>query len=203
MSKNHVQLSIAHCTFDATCRTMEGAIARLSRSQIEHFFFGHVGNATQQQCGDFAARILRVAAADVHRPTPGPRRRASYAVMAARSGPVLEFRASGYTLDLELLSCVERAYGPFQKNLRKKNDLKLLSAGLPNRFRQTVNHLIEQPPRLFERDWPMVPNHADLRDNNIHVDAGTGRLMGVCDWGEHRVQPVWHVALGPRDRAWD
>ncbi|XWW92911.1 hypothetical protein V2A60_000838 [Cordyceps javanica] len=68
-------------------------------------------------------------------------------------------------------------------------DLKLLSAGLPSRFRQTVNHLVEQLPRLFEHDWPMVPNHTDLRDNNIHVDPETGHVMGICDWGDTVLSP--------------
>ncbi|KIH91346.1 hypothetical protein SPBR_01851 [Sporothrix brasiliensis 5110] len=60
--------------------------------------------------------------------------------------------------------------------------LTMLREGLPVRFRLTLEGIIAQLPRLFTEDWPQVPNHIDLLENNIHVDPTTGAVTGVCDW---------------------
>ena len=41
----------------------------------------------------------------------------------------------------------------------------------------------------------MVPNHTDLLENNLHVDPGTGRLVGVCDWKDAEISP-FGMSLG-------
>ena len=48
-------------------------------------------------------------------------------------------------------------------------DLKALQQGLPERFRPTLDYLTSRPPGLFNSSWPLVPNHTDLLENNIHV----------------------------------
>ncbi|KAG8904583.1 hypothetical protein FRC00_013902 [Tulasnella sp. 408] len=62
------------------------------------------------------------------------------------------------------------------------SDLKKLQQGLPIRFRNTLDYLISKLPGLFSSDWPLVPNHTDLLENNIHVSPETGHLAGICDW---------------------
>lgn len=59
-------------------------------------------------------------------------------------------------------------------------------------------------PRLLAPDWPLVPNHTDLLENNIHVDKETGRITGICDWKDTVIGPFGmylgglEVALGKR-----
>lgn len=69
------------------------------------------------------------------------------------------------------------------------SQLTQLAEGLPTRFRQTLDSLIASLPGLFAEDWPMVPNHTDLLENNIHVDPSTGRLVGICDWKDLEISP--------------
>jgi hypothetical protein len=52
-----------------------------------------------------------------------------------------------------------------------------------------VDNLISRLPGLFVSDWPLVPNHIDLLENNIHIDLNTGKLMGICDWKDTEVSP--------------
>ncbi|KIM36549.1 hypothetical protein M413DRAFT_288647 [Hebeloma cylindrosporum] len=58
-----------------------------------------------------------------------------------------------------------------------------------------LSHL--EAPGLFENDWPLVPNHTDLLENNIHVNTETGCMRGICDghWAFR------HVSWGTRDYA--
>ena len=49
----------------------------------------------------------------------------------------------------------------------------------------------------------MVPNHIDLTENNVHVDLDTGKITGVCDWGDTEISPFWDVTPQTRDYAWD
>ncbi|OAA70372.1 hypothetical protein ISF_02346 [Cordyceps fumosorosea ARSEF 2679] len=74
-------------------------------------------------------------------------------------------------------------------------DLEQLRIGLPARFRPTLEGLLQALPSLLFPDdgWPMVPNHADLLENNIHVDPETGRRLRLE--GRHR-RPVRHIPLG-------
>ncbi|KAF5318641.1 hypothetical protein D9619_010731 [Psilocybe cf. subviscida] len=80
---------------------------------------------------------------------------------------------------------------PDRGDLFNEYSLKLtqLAHGLPSRFRPTVNRLIHHLPSLFLDDWPMVPNHTDLLENNIRVDPSSGRLVGICDWRDTEVSP--------------
>ena len=73
--------------------------------------------------------------------------------------------------------------------------LKQLREGLPERFHSTLDNLIPQLPDLFSKDWPLVPNHTDLLENNIHVDKATGNIVGICDWRETEISP-FGMSLG-------
>ncbi|EIN13007.1 hypothetical protein PUNSTDRAFT_98024 [Punctularia strigosozonata HHB-11173 SS5] len=75
------------------------------------------------------------------------------------------------------------------------SDLSKLRQGLPTRFHLTLDYLIPMLPRLLANDWPLVPNHADLLENNIHVSMQTGRLMGICDWKDAVIGP-FGMSLG-------
>lgn len=44
-------------------------------------------------------------------------------------------------------------------------------------------------PRILAADWPLVPNHTDLVENNIHVNKETGHLAGICDWRDTTIGP--------------
>lgn len=70
-----------------------------------------------------------------------------------------------------------------------------LHRGLPTRFRPTLDYLIPRLPELFADDWPLVPNHIDLLENNIHVDPSNGALMGICDWRDAVISP-FGMSLG-------
>ena len=58
-----------------------------------------------------------------------------------------------------------------------------------------MDHLIQRLPGLFAQDWPMVPNHPHLLENNIYVDPDTGRLVGIFDWRYVEVSP-FGMSLG-------
>ncbi|KAK7394034.1 hypothetical protein QQX98_013183 [Neonectria punicea] len=64
-----------------------------------------------------------------------------------------------------------------------------LSRELPERFRPTLKRLISNLPGLFAEDWPLVPNHTDLLENNIHVHRETGHITGICDWKDTTISP--------------
>lgn len=70
-----------------------------------------------------------------------------------------------------------------------------LRQGLPERFGPTLDELISKLPGLFSSSWPLVPNHTDLLENNIHVSAQTGHLAGICDWKDATIGP-FGVSLG-------
>jgi len=58
-----------------------------------------------------------------------------------------------------------------------------------------LDTLIPQLPNIFDQDWPPVPNHTDLLENNIHVDPATGSITGICDWRDAEVSP-FGMSLG-------
>ncbi|KAH8751707.1 hypothetical protein F5883DRAFT_577979 [Diaporthe sp. PMI_573] len=70
-----------------------------------------------------------------------------------------------------------------------ESQLQQLHGGLPVRFRATLKRLLKQLPELFAEDWPLVPNHTDLLENNIHVSPETGSITGICDWKDATVGP--------------
>ena len=67
--------------------------------------------------------------------------------------------------------------------------LERISNGLPVSFRPLLDKLKSQLPSLFTADYPMVINHWDLLENNIHVDVQTGHLTGIVDWRDAKVGP--------------
>ncbi|KAL7899596.1 hypothetical protein HDV63DRAFT_317757 [Trichoderma sp. SZMC 28014] len=75
------------------------------------------------------------------------------------------------------------------------SQLRQLHDGLPMRFRSTLDDLITRLPDLLAEDWPLVPNHIDLLENNIHVDRSTGQIMGICDWKDAEISP-FGMSLG-------
>lgn len=75
------------------------------------------------------------------------------------------------------------------------SQLQQLREGLPERFHSTLDQIMPQLPDLFADGWPLVPNHTDLLENNIHVDAATGRIVGICDWRSAEVSP-FGMSLG-------
>ncbi|KAG8739848.1 hypothetical protein FRC10_005043 [Ceratobasidium sp. 414] len=76
-----------------------------------------------------------------------------------------------------------------------RSQLSQLSAGLPERFRLVLDQLIPRLPYLLGADWPLVPNHVDLVENNIHVYRDTGKLTGICDWAGTEISP-FGMSLG-------
>ncbi|KAJ3555410.1 hypothetical protein NP233_g12215 [Leucocoprinus birnbaumii] len=87
-------------------------------------------------------------------------------------------------------------------------ELSQLQTGLPERFRPTVDYLISMLPNLLAADWPLVPNHTDLLENNIHVCKETGRIAGICDWNDTTIGPFemslggLETMLGKRTMSW-
>lgn len=73
--------------------------------------------------------------------------------------------------------------------------LQSLRQGLPERFAPTLDRLIVMLPGLFSSNWPLVPHHTDLLENNIHVEKQTGRMTGVCDWKDTIIGP-FGLSLG-------
>jgi len=80
----------------------------------------------------------------------------------------------------------------FQHHL---SQLQQLRKGLPERFHVALDTLIHQLPTIFDANWPLVPNHTDLLENNIHVDPATGVIKGICDWRDAEVSP-FGMSLG-------
>lgn len=84
---------------------------------------------------------------------------------------------------------------PAQLLDKYSSQLQQLREGLPQRFHSALDQIIPQLPDLFADSWPLVPNHTDLFENNIHVDKATGRITGICDWREAEVSP-FGMSLG-------
>ncbi|TQV94869.1 protein kinase-like domain-containing protein [Cordyceps javanica] len=67
--------------------------------------------------------------------------------------------------------------------------LQQLRQELPKSFHPKLDQIIPKFPDLFAEKWPLVPNHVDLLENNIHVDTATGKIVGICDWRGAEVSP--------------
>jgi len=67
--------------------------------------------------------------------------------------------------------------------------LDQLSQGLPERFQPKLDEIRQGLPLLFRSDYPIVLNHDDLLEMNIHVDEGTGRITGIVDWADAIIAP--------------
>lgn len=72
---------------------------------------------------------------------------------------------------------------------RYESQLQQLHKGLPVQFRATLERVLKRLPELFTEDLPLVPNHTDLLENNIHVSPETGNITGICDWMDASVGP--------------
>ncbi|KAK6221295.1 Protein kinase-like domain protein [Colletotrichum tabaci] len=180
-------------------------ISALSQYQIRRFFQEN-DSVTQQQCNAEAQRITgqSVTATACQGGT-------SYTVEGGEV--VVQFRVPSSTLDMDLLRSIEQAYrgfaprheffasayhntpiemirpDPTQLFDRYLSQLQQLRKGLPKRFHSTLDEIIPQLPDRFTEGWPLVPNHTDLFENNIHVNKTTGRIVGICDWRGAEVGP--------------
>lgn len=67
--------------------------------------------------------------------------------------------------------------------------LERISNELPDRFSPLLDALKYKLPTIFANGHPMVINHWDLLENNIHVDVQTGHLTGIVDWHDAKVGP--------------
>ena len=67
-----------------------------------------------------------------------------------------------------------------------ETDLNRLHQHLPNRFKDTLNQVLEHLPRIF--NIPFVITHGDLNEMNILVDD-IGHITGVIDWAESEICP--------------
>ncbi|KAI0861425.1 hypothetical protein F4860DRAFT_170575 [Xylaria cubensis] len=101
------------------------------------------------------------------------------------------FFASAYHNTPESMSRPDRG----QLFQHYSSQLQRLRKGLPDRFHSTLDTLIPQLPSICDEDWPLVPNHTDLLENNIHVDPNTGTIVGICDWRDAEVSP-FGMSLG-------
>ncbi len=52
-----------------------------------------------------------------------------------------------------------------------------------------MNEVRQGLPLLFRSDYPMVLNHDDLLEMNIHVDEESGGITGIVDWSDALVAP--------------
>ncbi|KXJ89677.1 hypothetical protein Micbo1qcDRAFT_164982 [Microdochium bolleyi] len=115
----------------------------------------------------------------------------NYALLRNTIDSYARFFASAYHHTPESTSKPDRG----QLLQRYSSHLRRLRKGLPRRFHATLDTLIPQLPIIFDSDWPMVPNHTDLLENNIHVDPATGKIAGICDWRDAEVSP-FGMSLG-------
>ncbi|KAL1591526.1 hypothetical protein SLS60_011918 [Paraconiothyrium brasiliense] len=73
--------------------------------------------------------------------------------------------------------------------------LDTLSRSLPQRFLPKLEEIRLSLPLLFRTEYPVVVQHDDLLENNIHVDEDTGRITGIVDWHDVMIAP-FGVSLG-------
>lgn len=68
--------------------------------------------------------------------------------------------------------------------------LDQLSRALPERFHPKLSEVVRGGlPLLFRPEYPVVLNHGDLLEMNIHVDGESGRITGIVDWADAKVAP--------------
>ena len=67
--------------------------------------------------------------------------------------------------------------------------LILLAKALPERFHFSLRRVIQQLPLLFVTDYPLVINHLELAEMNIHVSLATGGITGIVDWHNASLGP--------------
>ena len=67
--------------------------------------------------------------------------------------------------------------------------LLLLSTSMPSRFTKILSRLSASVSDLCSETYPFLLTHADLCEMTIMVDAETGRLNGIIDWIDAKIQP--------------
>ena len=67
--------------------------------------------------------------------------------------------------------------------------LERIANDLPGSFQSLLSKLKSQVPSLFAHGYPIVINHWDLLENNIHVDVQTGHITGIVDWRDAKAGP--------------
>ncbi|KAI1475842.1 hypothetical protein F4774DRAFT_428645 [Daldinia eschscholtzii] len=67
--------------------------------------------------------------------------------------------------------------------------LDQLSQGLPSRFHAKLSEVRQGLPLLFRPTYPMIVNHDDLFEMNIHVDEESGGITGIVDWADAKIAP--------------
>ena len=70
-----------------------------------------------------------------------------------------------------------------------------LSQALPERFQPKLDEVRQGLPLLFRPHYPMVLNHDNLLEMNIHVDEATGCITGVVGWSDIKIAP-FDTSLG-------
>jgi hypothetical protein len=73
--------------------------------------------------------------------------------------------------------------------------LDTLILEMPNSLHSTINEVRQNLSLIFRPGFPMVVQHDDLLENNVHVDEATGHLTGVVDWANAKVAP-YGISLG-------
>lgn len=58
-----------------------------------------------------------------------------------------------------------------------------VSPDLPAQLQAKLYEVRQELPRLFRSGYPMVLQHDDLLENNIHVDEATGHITAKCPCG--------------------
>ncbi|KAF7760372.1 hypothetical protein Agabi119p4_11048 [Agaricus bisporus var. burnettii] len=135
----------------------------------------------------------------------------SYTVVSRDETCVVQFRAGYAALDNAFLGCIEEAYDGFtprHKFVGKLGELHVYTMGNiggvsmylardqlnQDNFR-LLKYTVKDFASLLAANWPLVPNHTDLLENNIHVSKETGHLMGICDWKDTTIGP-FGMSLG-------
>jgi len=82
-----------------------------------------------------------------------------------------------------------------------------VSPDLPAQLQAKLEDVRQELPRLFRSSYPMVLQHDDLLENNIHVDEATGHITGIIDWADAKIAPFgvslanMEVVLGIQTRT--
>ncbi|KAF7557656.1 hypothetical protein G7046_g5996 [Stylonectria norvegica] len=73
--------------------------------------------------------------------------------------------------------------------------LDKLSFTLPESLHPTIDMLRQDLHLIFRPSFPIVLQHGDILENNIHVEEATGHITGVVDWHDAFVGP-FGLSLG-------
>ncbi|KAM3466349.1 hypothetical protein NHJ6243_001089 [Beauveria neobassiana] len=148
-----------------------------------HEYRGRLGDVLVYVMSDIGGVCMYLARAELQNN--------NYKLLRVMLDDYAEFLASAYhniPIDMKI-PCPTHMLNKYTSQLLR------LRLALPSHFHAHLDKLIPVLPSLFNTRWPLVPNHIDLFENNIHVDPGTGRLTGICGWHGAEVSP-FGTALG-------